>query len=87
MSDDVRGNEPILTTKDAILELRGDMKTVLAWMEGTRATELPNRMDRAEDDISGLKSFRAWVLGGLAAATALGGASLILQILQGGSGG
>ncbi len=89
MSDEVRGSDPIMTTKDAILEVRGDVKVLLAFMHQIVQADLPKRMDRVEDrqdDIEGrldthIEAERAWRRGLAAAGTILGAVLVVLQIV------
>ncbi len=85
MSDELRGSEPVLNTKEAILEIRGDVKLLLAFMSEIVATNLPKRMEEAEDAISSLRTDveaeRAWRRGLAAAAAVLGTILVALQVI------
>lgn len=73
-----------MNTKDAILEIRGDMKLVLAFVAAQTQADLPKRMTNAEDEIdqvkSALQSEQAWRKGLAASGAILGMVLIILQI-------
>lgn len=76
MSDDVRGSEPVMNAKEAIMEVRGDVKVLLAFMAELHAADLPQRMARVEGELAVERGWRKGI------ATIGGGLGTLLVILQ-----
>lgn len=75
-----------MSAKEAIMEIRGDVKALLETVATLQGANLVGRMTTAEGLIdearSEIRSLRSWLLGIIVAVTTLGGGSIILQIIS-----
>ena len=74
-SGEFRASESVMTAKEAILEIRQDVKELLKFQSISEAAELPKR-------VNDLERFR-WLIVGAALGAGAGGGSLMGLLIQG----